>query len=151
MATEHLFHLALVADWEAAQAVGDYRVSTLGVSLEQEGFLHASFAHQWEGVRERYYADVADPLVLLEIDPDLLDVPLVVETPEGSDESFPHIYGPLPVVAVVGVRPAPHAADVGGGPDPSLTVGVGRCQSGQDRAALPCAACWPLARLSPFG
>jgi uncharacterized protein (DUF952 family) len=105
VATEHVFHLALASDWEGAQAVGDYRVSTLGVTLEQEGFLHAAFAHQWEGVRERYYAGVVDPLVLLGIDPDLLDVPLVVETPEGADEAFPHIYGPLPVTAVVDVRP----------------------------------------------
>jgi glutathione S-transferase len=75
------------------------------VTLEQEGFLHAAFAHQWEGVRERYYTDVTDPLVLLEIDPDLLDVPLVVETPEGADEAFPHIYGSLATSAVVEVRP----------------------------------------------
>ena len=65
MATEHVFHLALASDWETAQVAGDYRVSTLGVSLEQEGFLHASFAHQWEGVLARYYADVEEPLVLL--------------------------------------------------------------------------------------
>jgi uncharacterized protein (DUF952 family) len=31
-------------------------------------------------------------------------VPLVVETPDGADQSFPHIYGPLPVTAVVEVR-----------------------------------------------
>jgi uncharacterized protein (DUF952 family) len=105
VATEHVFHLALASDSAAARADGDYRVSTLGVTLEQEGFLHASFAHQWEGVRARYYADVEDPLVLLTVDPDLLDVPLVVETPDGADEVFPHIYGPLPVTAVVGVRP----------------------------------------------
>jgi uncharacterized protein (DUF952 family) len=104
VATEHLFHLALASDWDVALAAGDYRVSTLGVSLEQEGFLHASFADQWEGVRSRYYADVTEPLVLLEIDPDLVDVPLVVETIDGGDEAFPHIYGPLPVTAVVQVR-----------------------------------------------
>jgi uncharacterized protein (DUF952 family) len=105
VATEHVFHLALASDWQAAQVAGDYRVSTLGVTLEQEGFLHASFAHQWEGVRTRYYADVTEPLVLLEVDPDLLDAPLVVETPDGADEAFPHIYGPLPLTAVVTVRP----------------------------------------------
>jgi glutathione S-transferase len=103
--TEHVFHLALAADWEAARVAGDYRVSTLGVTLEQEGFLHAAFAHQWEDVRRRFYADVVDPLVLLVIDPDLLDVPLVVETAEGADQAFPHIYGPLPVAAVAEVRP----------------------------------------------
>ncbi len=105
MATEHVFHLALASDWETAQVAGDYRVSTLGVSLQQEGFLHAAFAHQWEGVLARYYADVEEPLVLLTVDPDLLDVPLVVETPEGANEAFPHIYGPLQVAAVVDARP----------------------------------------------
>lgn len=106
MATEHgpgdrIFHLALVSDWEAAQRTGDYRVSTLGRTLEQEGFLHASYAEQWRGVRDAFYADVREPLVLLEVDPALLGVPVVVETPVGADQAFPHIYGPLPVTAVV--------------------------------------------------
>ncbi len=107
MDTEHVFHIALAADWEAAQEAGDYRVSTLGRTLEQEGFLHASFTHQWQGVRAAFYADVGDPLVLLEIDPGRLDVPLVVESPDGRPgaEAFPHVYGPLPVSAVVTVRP----------------------------------------------
>jgi uncharacterized protein (DUF952 family) len=102
--TEHLFHLALRRDWETAQQAGEYRVSTRGRSLAEEGFLHASYEHQWQGVRDAYYGDVTEPLVLLEVDPALLDVPLVVETPEGADEAFPHIYGPLPVTAVVDVR-----------------------------------------------
>ena len=108
MATEHVFHVALASDWEAAQRAGDYRVSTLGRTLADEGFLHASYAHQWPGVRAAYYSGVTEPLVLLEIDPDLLDVPLVVEPPVGADpssEAFPHINGPLPVRAVVVVRP----------------------------------------------
>ena len=77
------------------------------MSLEQEGFIHASRADQWEGVRERYYADVDEPLVLLEIDTDLLDVPVVEEPPApGVDETFPHIYGPLEADAVVAVTVA---------------------------------------------
>ena len=46
-----LHHLALVADWNAARMVGDYRVSTRGLTLEQVGYIHASHAHQWRGVR----------------------------------------------------------------------------------------------------
>ena len=108
MATERVFHVALAADWAAAQSAGDYRVSTLGRTLEQEGFLHMSYAHQWPGVLAAYYTDVKEPLVLLEIDPDRLDVPLVVEAPAGSAqraEEFPHVYGPLRLDAVVSVRP----------------------------------------------
>jgi glutathione S-transferase len=102
--TERLFHVAFGRDWEAAKEVGEYRVSTRGRTLTEEGFLHASYAHQWQGVRDAYYGDVTEPLVLREVDPALLDVPVVDEVPAGGAEAFPHVYGPLPVAAVVAVR-----------------------------------------------
>ncbi|WP_395657687.1 DUF952 domain-containing protein [Nocardioides sp.] len=99
-----IFHLATLADWEAAQAAGAYTTSTRGVTLEQEGYIHASRADQWEGVRAAFYADVTEPLVLLEIDTDLLDVPVVEEPPApGVAETFPHVYGAIRPDAVVGV------------------------------------------------
>jgi glutathione S-transferase len=99
-----IFHIATLADWEAAQDSGAYTTSTRGVTLEDEGFIHASHAHQWEGVRAAFYGDVAEPLVLLEIDTGLLGVPVVEEPPApGVDELFPHVYGPVPPAAVVGV------------------------------------------------
>jgi uncharacterized protein (DUF952 family) len=99
-----IYHLATAADWVQAQRDGAYTTSTRGVTLEQEGFIHASRADQWEGVRERFYADVEEPLVLLEIDTDLLGVPVVEEPPApGVDETFPHVYGPLDPAAVVRV------------------------------------------------
>jgi uncharacterized protein (DUF952 family) len=107
VATERLFHLALRRDWEEARKseAGEYRVSTRGRTLAEEGYLHASYGHQWQRVRDAYYSDVTEPLVLLEVDPALLDVPVVEEVPAGGDEAFPHVYGPLPVTAVVDVRP----------------------------------------------
>jgi uncharacterized protein (DUF952 family) len=99
-----IYHAATVADWERAQADGEYTTSTYGVTLAEEGFIHASRADQWRGVLERFYGDVEEPLVLLEIDTDLLDVPVVEETPApGVAETFPHIYGPLRPSAVVAV------------------------------------------------
>ncbi len=101
-----IYHVATRTDWERAQREGRYTTSTLGVSLEEEGFIHASRADQWEGVRERFYVHVEEPLVLLEIDTDRLDVPVVEEQPApGVDETFPHIHGPLSVSAVVQVTP----------------------------------------------
>ena len=101
-----IFHLATAGDWQRAQQDGAYTTSTRGVTLEQEGFIHASRVDQWEGVRDRYYADVAEPLVLLEIDTDLLDVPVVEEAPApGATETFPHVYGAIPPTAVVAVTP----------------------------------------------
>ncbi|MCW2764993.1 MAG: hypothetical protein JWO11_952 [Nocardioides sp.] len=101
-----IFHIATAADWEAAQASGAYTTSTLGVSLEEEGYIHASRADQWEGVRERFYRGVTEPLLLLEIDTALLDSPVVEEVPApGMTETFPHVYGPIQPAAVVGVVP----------------------------------------------
>lgn len=101
---DRIYHLALVADWVAAKATGDYRISTLGRTLEQEGFIHASREDQWRGIRQRFYAGVPEELVLLEIDPALLTAELrIEEVPEASD-SFPHIYGPLNLDAVVEVH-----------------------------------------------
>jgi uncharacterized protein (DUF952 family) len=100
-----IYHLATLADWTAAQESGAYTTSTRGVPLEEEGYIHASRADQWEGVRAAFYADVDEPLVLLEIDTDLLDVPVVEEvTAPGTTETFPHVYGPIPPSAVVGAR-----------------------------------------------
>src|SRR4249919_347839 len=100
-----IFHIATASDWDAALASGAYTTSTRGVTLEQEGYIHASRADQWEGVRAAFYADVSEPLVLLEVDTDLLDVPVVEEPPApGMAETFPHVYGAIPPLAVVAVR-----------------------------------------------
>lgn len=101
-----IFHIATEADWAEAQRTGGYTTSTRGVTLEQEGYLHASREDQWRAVRERYYAGAAEPLLLLEIETDLLDVPWVEELPHpDAAETFPHIYGPLSPAAVVSATP----------------------------------------------
>lgn len=108
-----IFHIALESDWTAAQATGSYTTSTVGHSLADVGFIHASRGDQWTGVRDRFYAEVGEPLVLLHIDTTLLDVPVVEEEGDpGTGETFPHVYGRLPVAAVVKAIPlsAPPAA-----------------------------------------
>ncbi|MGA8845813.1 MAG: DUF952 domain-containing protein [Nocardioides sp.] len=100
-----IFHIATAGDWQAAQATGEYAVSTLGRTLAEEGFIHASRGDQWQGVRERFYSGVSGPLVLLSIDTELLQSPVVDEAVPGTDETFPHIFGPIQVSAVVHVLP----------------------------------------------
>ena len=100
-----IYHLAEQAHWQQALRDGSYVRSTRGRSLAEEGFIHASRADQWEDVRARYYSDIEGPLVLLEVDTDLLDVRWVEEPPApGVAETYPHVYGPIPTAAVVGVR-----------------------------------------------
>jgi uncharacterized protein (DUF952 family) len=101
-----IFHIAFERDWTAAMHAGEYRVSTRGATLEDVGFIHAGFENQVSTVGTARYHDVTEPLVVLVIDVNQLDVPVVVENLEGGAEAFPHIYGPLPVSAVVAVRAA---------------------------------------------
>lgn len=103
-----IYHLALTEEWQAAQRQGSYRRSTRGLSLEQVGFIHASRADQLAATYRRFYGD-AGPVTLLTIDPQRLTAPLRYETaPQGSAEAgelFPHIYGPLPLEAVLNAEP----------------------------------------------
>jgi uncharacterized protein (DUF952 family) len=103
-----IFHIALAAEWEAARASGEYTTSTRGRTLAEVGFVHCSRADQWTKVRDAFYGDVTEPLVLLQIDTDVLDVPVVEEPGEpGSGETFPHVYGRIPAAAVVKAIPLP--------------------------------------------
>jgi uncharacterized protein (DUF952 family) len=102
---EHIFHLATERDWRAASESGEYDTSTIGRTLAEEGFIHASRASQVDRVAKAFYADVDEPLVLLQIDPALLGSTVRLERPDGSDQDFPHIYGPIPTDAVVAATP----------------------------------------------
>lgn len=105
-----IFHIATVPDWEAAIAAGEYRTSTRGRSLDEVGFIHCSHRHQVERVANAGYRDGTGPLCLLAIDPGRLGATEVREEPGGGVETFPHVYGPLPVDAVVEVTPLEPAA-----------------------------------------
>ncbi len=94
-----IFHIATVREWSSARETGSYTTSTLGRSLAEEGFLHAARREQVAAVFSAFYAEVREPLVLLTIDTERLEVPWR-EDPVGED-TFPHVYGPLSPTAVV--------------------------------------------------
>jgi uncharacterized protein (DUF952 family) len=98
-----VFHVATAADWARAQQSGSYTTSTRGRTLEDEGFLHAARREQVADVLSRYYRDAGEPLVLLSIDTDLLDVPWQEDSV--GDDTYPHVYGPLSPDAVTAVEP----------------------------------------------
>ncbi|MET7693347.1 DUF952 domain-containing protein [Streptomyces sp. NPDC005483] len=102
--TTPIVHLTERSLWEAARARGTYEISTRGRTLQEEGFIHCSTREQLPGTAARFFADVPD-LVVLVIDPARLDVPLKYEAPAPGAEAFPHVYGPIPVDAVVDVEP----------------------------------------------
>ena len=96
--TEQIYHLALREEWEDACASGiAYRRSTVGRSLEDEGFIHCSYEHQVQPTAAAFYRG-RDDVVVLSIDTSMVDADIRVEN------GFPHIYGELPLTAVVNVR-----------------------------------------------
>jgi uncharacterized protein (DUF952 family) len=97
-----IYHVATRQEWEEAQATGEYRVSTRGRTLEEEGFIHCSQPSQVAPIANRFYQGVPD-LVLLTIDEQLVKAEVRYESVPGWDEPFAHIYGPLNTDAVVSV------------------------------------------------
>lgn len=105
-----LQHIALESDWQSALETGSYPISTRGQLIADVGFMHCSSPEQTAGVRERFYSDVTEPLLLLTIDESALAVhglEVRFEPPApGVAELFPHVYGgDLPVMCVAGVEP----------------------------------------------
>ena len=106
----HLYHLAIAEEWAEAIEHGTYRRSTLGRSLEEQGFIHCSFAEQVQLIADVIYRG-RDDVVLVEIDPSLVAAEIRVENLDGGAMPFPHVYGPLAVDAVVGWQDVPLGSD----------------------------------------
>jgi uncharacterized protein (DUF952 family) len=93
-----IFHITSEQAWADAKTRGSYTAD----SLASEGFIHCSGAHQVAWVANQRFRGRSD-LVLLHIDPARLEAPVRYENLEGGRELFPHVYGPVPVSAVVDV------------------------------------------------
>ena len=104
MTDRRILHIVARSAWAAARTSGMYRAE----SLDSEGFIHFSSWSQLAATVGRYYAGVPD-LVVLVVDPAGLDVRL--EHSPSTGESFSHLYGPLPVSAVVEVLPLEEALE----------------------------------------
>jgi uncharacterized protein (DUF952 family) len=99
-----IYHIATAPDWAQARRDGEYTTSTRGVTLAEQGFIHASTAEQVVPVANLFYRGLPGLLVLI-IDTDRVEPEIRYEQAPGWDTAFPHIYGPLNVDAVVDTRP----------------------------------------------
>ena len=93
-------------EWQAAEAAGAYRGSSQDAA---DGFIHFSTAAQIVESAARHRAG-QDGLVLLAVDARRLGGALRWEASRGG-QLFPHLYGPLPLDAVIETRPLPLGAD----------------------------------------
>lgn len=98
-----LLHIISKAGWVAAQSAGS--IAPVGeefVHCSDRGVVHVTAGKFFHG---------QSGLLLLVIDPRLLDVPVRWEAVADSPLWFPHVYGPIPVEAVVEVHDFPCEAD----------------------------------------
>ena len=95
-----VYHITTAVAWSVAQITGQ----VVAESLANEGFIHCSRQAQLLNVANRFFAGV-DGLLVLGLDESMVLPWLVNEGPAGVDDPFatdvfPHIYGPVPLVAV---------------------------------------------------
>jgi uncharacterized protein (DUF952 family) len=93
-----IYHVTTAANWSDAKKKGFYEHS----SLKDEGFIHCSQDHQVAGVLERYFSGQKD-LVKLVIDTDKLTSKYIFDWSPSSQDTFPHVYGPINAGAVIDV------------------------------------------------
>lgn len=104
-----LFHIVDAGTWTRARREGRYEPA----SLDDVGFVHLSCADQVLLAAQSHYRGVVG-LVVLCIDEGALDRGAVVfEAGSAPNQHlvFPHLYGPLPVDAVVDVVGLPCRPD----------------------------------------
>ena len=95
-----IYHVTTAAEWAAAKEKGFYEAQ----SLQTEGFIHCSEEHQVTDVLKRYFAGKTG-LIKLVIDTDKLTSRYVQEWSPSTQDTFPHIYGPINTEAVIQVIP----------------------------------------------
>jgi len=112
-----LVHLCGIDEWSAARASGGIHPAASGAAGQ---FIHLSTPDQVHQPANRLFRG-RDDLVLLHVDPALLDAPVRWEPGVATDPEsmlFPHLYGALPVRAVIRVSAYPPDPD---GSFPPLT------------------------------
>ena len=86
-------------EWDAFKAAGETRGAPVDLA---DGYIHLSAADQLQGTLDKHFAGQSG-LVIAEVDLFALGATVKWEVSRGN-ALFPHIYGPLPMAAVLGVQ-----------------------------------------------
>jgi uncharacterized protein (DUF952 family) len=95
-----VFKIVGAAEWRVAEVAGAFKGSDVD---RADGFIHFSSAAQAPATAEKWFKGRTD-LMLVAIQSRALGQDLKWEPSRGGD-LFPHLYGPLPLSAVVWSRP----------------------------------------------
>lgn len=91
-----IYHLTTPQEWLEAKRKGQYEAP----SLSEEGFIHCSEERQLSGVLDRYFRG-QKKLIKLHIETERLTSPLYYDWSSSLEDTFPHIYGPINLDAVI--------------------------------------------------
>jgi uncharacterized protein (DUF952 family) len=94
-----IYKILVPAEWVQFEAAGTFDGSPFDAS---SGFVHCSSGEQVAATALRYFADAGELVVVA------LDTAKLGGTVRWEN-SFPHVYGPLPAAAVVEIRRYPDA------------------------------------------
>ncbi len=103
-AESRIFKIVSSAEWAVASDTGAFTGSAVD---GRDGFIHLSTAAQVKETAARHFSGQRD-LVLVEVD--AAAVQLRWERSRGG-QLFPHLYGPLPLTAVIAVCALPLSPD----------------------------------------
>ncbi|HEX2020088.1 MAG TPA: DUF952 domain-containing protein [Aurantimonas sp.] len=103
---EPIYKIAPLSLWQAAEAKGRFDGAPVD---EADGFIHFSTGGQVRETARRHFAGQRD-LVLVAVDAGRLGPALRWEVSRGG-ALFPHLYGPLPLDAVLRVEELPLGPD----------------------------------------
>lgn len=95
-----IFHFAEPLAWQRAQQTGSYAPA----GLATEGFIHAATSEQIAGVVDRHLRGNG-PRVRLTLDCLALADAVQWEWSNTSGDLYPHVFGPIPLTAVVASAP----------------------------------------------
>jgi uncharacterized protein (DUF952 family) len=101
-----IYKICEQALWRQAEQVGTFDGAPVDA---RDGFIHFSTAAQVRETAARHFAGAGD-LLLVAVAADALAGALKWEVSRGGD-LFPHLYGPLPLAAVLWAKPLPLGAD----------------------------------------
>jgi uncharacterized protein (DUF952 family) len=100
--TKLIYKIEEATIWAQAQAQGQYLGSQLDLA---DGFIHLSSASQVRETADKWFTGRAG-LVLVSVNTQVLGEALKWEASRGG-ELFPHLYAPLPMIAVEAVVAMP--------------------------------------------
>ena len=93
------FKVFTASQWAQFQAAGTFAGAPVDIA---DGFIHLSTASQLQQTLDKHFAGQRD-LVVAEIDLVLLGTAVRWEMARGG-ALFPHVYGPLPIAAVISAK-----------------------------------------------